>query len=554
LDGEPTFAGWRFDFPWEVVAGDFVVEMLLEQRLLARRVFHVKPLAFVPKPPSCHLEPEGVGSTAGPGPSAPVFALMKQDGCMGTCPRYRVAVHRDGTIDYFGQAYVDVSGARTSTISRESTKSLMQLFDDVDFLSLQDHYPQIATDGPTFSVAFSCDGHQKTVAHGYPAPTAALFVEQRLDELARIDTLVGNKEKQANIDRDDPQSRGDSARDRDPIDAVIRERITPAAQRCYEEGPRSEPSDGGHLWLSAEVTLAGDVASATVERNSGLSPEVVACITSVVRNSTFDSIVAYESTIRVPIAVGASSSGAAAAPRISCPRDMTAVPGGPFTMGATSDAHGPREEVTVGGFCLDRLEVTVSAYDACVKGGACTEPGGWAPDVAHAACNWRRPKFIGHPVNCVEGKQATAYCKWLGKRLPTEAEWEWAAQGGSEGRSYPWGEDPPSPALLNGCGIECLAWFQRNDPPTASGGPWRHSATYELQDGWPTTAPVGLFPKGANRWGALDLAGNVAEWTSRVGEVPRWGEQLVASGSSWRGPNPTIAPDARSDVGLRCAR
>jgi iron(II)-dependent oxidoreductase len=96
-----------------------------------------------------------------------------------------------------------------------------------------------------------------------------------------------------------------------------------------------------------------------------------------------------------------------------------------------------------------------------------------------------QPGFERHPVNEVTWRGARAYCAWRGARLPTEVEWEAAARG-REGRTYPWGEDPPSPAR---------AVFGRRSNETE---------------------PVGGRPAGATPEGVHDLAGNVAEWTSTL--------------------------------------
>ena len=108
-------------------------------------------------------------------------------------------------------------------------------------------------------------------------------------------------------------------------------------------------------------------------------------------------------------------------------------------------------------------------------------------------------------INCVDWGSANNFCEWRGGRLPTEAEWEYAARG-SDGRKYPWGNQAPGPRLLNACGSECVAFGR------TKGKNW--SGMYGSSDGYETTSPVGSYPSGASLFGALDMAGNVWEWTS----------------------------------------
>jgi formylglycine-generating enzyme required for sulfatase activity len=256
---------------------------------------------------------------------------------------------------------------------------------------------------------------------------------------------------------------------------------------------------------------------------------------------------------------------------------MVRVPAGTFRMGSvegTGNAARPLPHaVTLVTYCIDRTEVTVTAYADCVTARGCTAaphtvqwPKPDADDLS-ASCNGDdRPN---HPINCVDWNQASAYCTWAGKRLPTEAEWEYAARG-TDGREYPWGKDEPRATLLNACGLECVAMARRERNKS-----WR--AMYHASDDWETTAPVGSFPEGASPFGALDMAGNVLEWTadrygagvaaasSRSERSPRkTGTEYVIRGGAWNNNTPAsvrathrrgAAPsDRAAHLGFRCAR
>jgi formylglycine-generating enzyme required for sulfatase activity len=184
--------------------------------------------------------------------------------------------------------------------------------------------------------------------------------------------------------------------------------------------------------------------------------------------------------------------------------EMVLLSGGTFDIDA-GHVLGAKKEVTVAQFFLDEREVTVAKYDLCIAAGKCTAPGSreyW--------CNEGKADRRDHPVNCVDFNQATAYCAWVGKRLPTEEEWEWAARGGARGTMYPWGNEPPRRQLCwNGKG---------ND----AGNGKRQ-----------TTCRVGAYPRGDSPEGLKDLAGNVAEWTASPRKTS-WGAlHRVYRGGAW---------------------
>ncbi|NUP14080.1 MAG: SUMF1/EgtB/PvdO family nonheme iron enzyme [Polyangiaceae bacterium] len=166
----------------------------------------------------------------------------------------------------------------------------------------------------------------------------------------------------------------------------------------------------------------------------------------------------------------------------------------------------PAHEVELAAYLLDVTEVTVHAYRICMEDGACTEPG------RHGYCNYgQEERGEDHPINCVTYDQATAFCKWAGKRLPTEKEWEHAARTASDAAGskkvdlFPWGGTPPTVKHANVCGAECGPFFAKRGKAV----PMMH----EVDDGFPVTAPVGSFAEGATKEGLYDMAGNVWEWT-----------------------------------------
>ena len=245
-------------------------------------------------------------------------------------------------------------------------------------------------------------------------------------------------------------------------------------------------------------------------------------------------------------------------------------------MGARdlNDVAKPPHEVTISTFCLDKTEVTTKAYLACVDKGECERPLDhvqW-PDIRPDQekrftpfCNVSHPDRGDHPINCVAWAMADLYCKKHGQRLPTEAEWEYAARGSNQ-RKYPWGDDPPTGKHLNACGKECKLWGQTHGDERKS--------MYKDDDGYPATAPVGSFPAGASAHGILDMAGNVWEWTAdwfgpysadplQDPKGPATGTKRVMRGGDFFGYEPSWArpayrwrddPDAYNHaIGFRCA-
>lgn len=151
-------------------------------------------------------------------------------------------------------------------------------------------------------------------------------------------------------------------------------------------------------------------------------------------------------------------------------------------------------------FCIDQTEVTTAAYRECFEKHGCERP-----QLGDINANMRelyRGQRETHPINLVNHRSATHYCKHLGKSLPTEAQWEWAASGGDD-RRYPWGDEDPT------CENELADFTPGGSPQTDPAG------DHGCRGGG--TSPIRSHPKGRTVWpaGAIyDLGGNVWEWTS----------------------------------------
>jgi len=183
--------------------------------------------------------------------------------------------------------------------------------------------------------------------------------------------------------------------------------------------------------------------------------------------------------------------------------DQVLIPAGEFNMGARHKPHEdaywpsgderPVHAVQLDAYCIDKYEVTLQRYEACVDDGVCS-PDGLQWDQAYETvvnhyppeCNNKRSACKYHAVNGKNYFQADEYCEWVGGRLCTEAEWERAANGpGPERYDWPWGDDAPTSTLVN-------------LPSTGTGYVER------VDDYAPGASPEGVY----------NMAGNVYEWVA----------------------------------------
>lgn len=277
--------------------------------------------------------------------------------------------------------------------------------------------------------------------------------------------------------------------------------------------------------------------------------------------------------------------------------DMVVVPAGPFWMGHTDDemldylldcqrelgagdyycendwlsiAVLTERQVDVDAFAIDRYEVTVAAYRACVAAGAC--------DIAALVEGDERHLRDELPMVNVTWDDAAAFCAYAGKRLPTEAEWEKAARGTERAR-WPWGDHDREDGSNHGAGESAAVLYTHGLLPRNNTSLVDFEFTPYAGDGFAAAAPVGSFPWGQSPYGAYDMAGNVSEWVidyfsfegyegldpfNPVRDVHDGRvSSRVARGGSWNQPRfygltyhrePALAHTRAAWRGFRCAR
>ena len=282
---------------------------------------------------------------------------------------------------------------------------------------------------------------------------------------------------------------------------------------------------------------------------------------------------------------GCRSDGAGAVPSsagadVRAERDgMVLIKGGAFRMGSNDEMpdEAPAHEVGVESFWMDAREVSVAEFARFVEATGYktdAEQFGWSGVFDRGTGDWKRVEGAdwrhpegpasraasNEPVCQISWRDASEYARWAGKRLPTEAEWEYAARGGLSGKRYAWGDE------LRPRGKPVANWWQGEFPARDTG-----------EDGFKGRAPVGSFA--ANGYGLYDVAGNVWEWCADwyAGDYyatapranppgPSAGEERVIRGGSWMcaenfcsnyrvAARSHATPDTGLDnLGFRCAR
>jgi formylglycine-generating enzyme required for sulfatase activity len=280
-----------------------------------------------------------------------------------------------------------------------------------------------------------------------------------------------------------------------------------------------------------------DIASTPTARPHPPTPTLVPppAPAHVVPTDTRQAEPADTETQATPTPVPSPTDADALAPIAS---ETVLIPAGPFIMGSANEDERPPHEVFVEAYEIDKFEVANDEFQRFVdETGYATEGEQAGEEDSWRAWAQDKPR---HPVVKVTFGDARAYCEWAGKRLPTEAEWEKAARG-TEQLVYPWGNE------------------------------WDPDGANTKESGYRGTTAVGSFPQGASPYGAMDMAGNVAEWTTDWFKAypggdfasPYFGEQYrVIRGGGWFTEQELVRTTERSassedlrndDVGFRCA-
>ena len=315
----------------------------------------------------------------------------------------------------------------------------------------------------------------------------------------------------------------------DRFDLVERERLEDVLQEIsFQQAGVTEPGATAELGRQLNVDLLVFASVARLGADYGLRLRVVDVESARVMRAEEAVLGRLDTTVRATSRRVAR--GLAAAALALRPVEMISLPAGAFTMGSSAGLgdEAPPHRVTVAAFALDRTEVSRAAYNAWLSGR------GESP---------QSTADLDLPVTLVSWTDAFGYCRSQGKRLPTEAEWEYAARG-SAGRTYPWGEARPDAARAR----------------FGSTGP----------------APVDDPLSGATPEGIYHLAGNAAEWVADWWNPayyrsspeenpggPAVGDYRAVRGGGWSEPADALRSTARAyhnhlkgagHIGFRCAR
>jgi formylglycine-generating enzyme required for sulfatase activity len=238
--------------------------------------------------------------------------------------------------------------------------------------------------------------------------------------------------------------------------------------------------------------------------------------------------------------------------------DMVLISAGEFLMGSPEGGDSfsderPQRRVHLSPYKIDRREVTNADYRQFIAATGHRAPANQNPAVTLWAEGRPLAGSDRHPVVNVSWHDAAAYCRWVGKRLPTEAEWEKAARG-TDGRLYPWGETW-APRLANSASYWAGRTIEFKDTEEWKAF-WVHGEGGRISkeqglNGEVLTLPVGSFPEGASPYGLLDMAGNASEW------VQDWFEPyyyLKAPNADPKGPNGMLLKVVRGGSWLKPAR
>ncbi len=254
-----------------------------------------------------------------------------------------------------------------------------------------------------------------------------------------------------------------------------------------------------------------------------------------------------------------------AAERVKLPAydDMVRIPAGPFTMGSDKKADKnaylvemPQRSVYLDAYEIDKYEVTTVQYLKFVLATNRPPQVDWKFDGGNF-----QETMVAHPIMHVTWYEADEYCKWAGKRLPTEAEWEKAARGEADTRIYPWGN-------------EMAGLSRANYGRTGLSGPVRDRPERLLL--YPPIISVFKYDNAASPYGVFQMVGNVAEWVAdwydkdyyktapdKNPKGPDKGTQKAFRGGGWIDSTPSVRVSQRNGtdpktsmnwMGVRCAR